>query len=138
MPSSIRKIEYFHVAVRDRPGEAYRLLEHLSKAGVNLLAFNAVPAGLEMTQLVLFPEAADLLVQVAAEKRLELLGPQHALLIQGDDELGALTDVHRRLFDAGVNVSASSGVADGRGGYSYVIYLRETDLARAADALAIS
>lgn len=137
MPQRIRKIQYFHATVRDRPGEAYKLLERLSRAGVNLLAFNAVPAGLEQTQLVLFPEAADLLTQVAAETRLELFGPQHALLIEGDDELGALTDIHRRLFDAGVNVSASSGLADGHGGYGYLIYVREADLAKAVEALAI-
>ncbi len=137
MPRSIRQVEYFHATVRDRPGEAYRLLEKLSKAGVNLLAFNAVPAGLEQTQLVLFPEAADLLAEVAAERRLELYGPMHALLIQGDDELGALTELHRRLFDAGVNVSASSGLSDGRGGFGYLIYLREGDLAQAVEALAI-
>lgn len=137
MPRNIRTVEYFHTTVRDRPGEAYRFLEHLSAAGVNLLAFNAVPAGLEQTQLVLFPERADFLVTVAAERGLDLLGPHHALLIQGDDELGALTDIHRLLTDAGVNVSASSGVADGQGGYGYIIYVRDGDLAAAGRALGL-
>jgi len=134
---TIRQIEYFYTMVRDQPGEAYGMLSRLGAAGVNLLAFNAVPAGVEQTQLVLFPESADLLAQVTAEKGLVLNGPHHALLIQGDDELGALAEIHRLLFEAGVNVSASGGVADGRGGYGYVIYLREQDVATAAEALGI-
>jgi hypothetical protein len=134
---TIRQIEYFYTMVRDRPGEAYGMLSRLGAAGVNLLAFNAVPAGVDQTQLVLFPENGDFLDQVTAEKGLELEGPHHALLIQGDDELGALSDIHRVLFEAGVNVSASGGVADGRGGFGYVIYLRENDVARAVGALGI-
>jgi hypothetical protein len=134
---TIRQIEYFYTMVRDQPGEAYQMLSRLGAAGVNLLAFNAVPAGLDQIQLVLFPESVDFLAQVMAEKGLELDGPHHALLIQGDDELGALAEIHRLLFEAGVNVSASSGVADGRGSYGYVIYLREDDVTDAAAALGI-
>jgi hypothetical protein len=32
--------------------------------------------------------------------------------------------VHAKLYEAKVNVYVSSGVADGRGGYGYVIYVR--------------
>lgn len=137
MAQTIRQIEYFYTMVQDQPGEAYAMLSRLGLAGVNLLAFNAVPAGLDLTQLVLFPENVDFLAQVMAEKGLELDGPHHALLIQGDDELGALAKIHRLLFDADVNVSASGGLADGRGGYGYVIYLRENDVSSAARALGI-
>ncbi len=137
MARIIRQVEYFYTTVRDRPGEAYGLLSRLSAAGVNLLAFNAVPAGLEQVQLVLFPEDAELLSEVARQRSLELLGPHHALLIQGDDELGALAEIHRRLADLGINVSASSGLADGRGGYGYVIYVRAEDIAQTAQALGL-
>jgi hypothetical protein len=137
MQRNIKRVEYFHATVRDEPGEAYRFLERLSAAGVNLLAFHAVPAGLEQMQLMLFPESSELLGRVAAERGLELLGPHDALMIQGDDELGALADVHRLLFDAGVNVAASSGLSDGRGGYGYLIYVSDGDVAAAASALGL-
>ena len=131
----IRQLEYYYAMVRDRPGEAYRLLAGLGAAGVNLMAFNAVPAGLELTQVVLFPDDPELLAKVAQDRDLELNGPHHALFIQGDDRLGALAEIHSVLFEAGVNVAASSGVADGQGGYGYVIYLRAEDVAAAAKAL---
>lgn len=62
-------------------------------------------------------------------------GPHHALLIQGDDELGALAGIHQRLYEADINVFASSGVTDGQGSYGYVIYVKEDDFERAAETL---
>ncbi len=101
---------------------------------MNLLAFNAVPAGLDQTQLMLFPEAPEQLICTAAKMELVLAGPQHALLIQGDDELGAFADIHRKLYDARIKVYASSGVADGHGGYGYIVYVRSQDIESAARA----
>lgn len=135
MASSIRKVDYFHCTVRDRPGEAYQVLSVLAGHGVELLAFNATPGGIEHTQLVLFPADVEALLRAAGELGLVLTGPQHAILIQGDDELGALVRIHRRLYDNGINVFASSGVADGRGGYGYVIYVRGEQFEQAAAAL---
>jgi hypothetical protein len=65
-----------------------------------------------------------------------LTGPQHACLIQGDDHLGALAEIHKRLRDANVNIYASTGVTDGDGRYGYVIYVKEEDHQSAAKALA--
>jgi hypothetical protein len=68
---------------------------------------------------------------------LVLDGPHPALLVQGDDELGALAEVHGRLYQAGVDVYASSGVTDGRGTYGYVIYVREDQVQEAYRALEV-
>ncbi len=62
MSTKVRAVEYFHVTVKARPGEAYRLLSQLAAADVNLLAFNAIPIGPEVTQLVLFPDSTDGLI----------------------------------------------------------------------------
>lgn len=137
MASRIRRVEYFHATVKDRPGEAYRFLSRLAGTGVNLLAFSAVPAGIEHTQLMLFPESVESLLRAAASDGLILSGPQHAILIQGDDELGALADVHRKLSESRVNVSASTGVADGQGGFGYVVFVRSEDIERAAGVLGL-
>jgi hypothetical protein len=137
MAVKIRKAEYFHATVRDAPGEGYRFLTALSDAGVNLLAFSAIPVGPEHTQLVLFAEDSAKLKTIAAESGTVLVGPQHAVLVHGDDELGALAGIHRRLAEAGVNVFASNGVTDGQGRYGYVLYVRPGDLNGAAEALGI-
>jgi predicted amino acid-binding ACT domain protein len=135
MAVTVRGVEYFYTTVEDRPGEAYGLLSHLAEAGVNLLAFSAIPFGPEHTQLVLFPENTSLLTDVAQKASLTLTGPQCAFLVQGDDRLGAFADIHRMLSDAQVNVYASSGVTDSRGGFGYVLYVRPEDYRKAAAVL---
>ena len=112
MAYTIRPVEYYYVNVRDELGAAYRVLSALAARGVSLLAFTAVPSGPSLAQFALFPEDPNKLVAEARAAQIALDGPHHALLVQGDDELGALAAVHERLFEAGVDVYASSGVTD--------------------------
>jgi len=137
MACSVRCVEYFSTTVLGQPGEAYKFLETLAGLGINLLAFTAVPIGPLHTQLTLFPEETGRLAREAQSDSLALDGPHPALLVQGDDELGALAELHKRLSDARVNVYASTGVADGRGSFGYVIYLRPEEFARAMEALGL-
>jgi hypothetical protein len=128
--ATIRRIAYCSVVVEDRPGEAFRYLSQMEEGGVNLLAFHAIPLGLDKTQLVMFPDHLDDLAAVAQREAWGLSAPQHAFLIQGDDHLGALVDWHRQLAEHSINVACSSGIADGRGGFAYVIYVRHEDVDR--------
>lgn len=135
MEAKARIVDYFYTMVKDRPGEACKILSHFAREDVNLLAFSAVPVGHEQTQLVVFPEHTDRLVRAAEKSGLNLVGPHHAILIQGDDRLGALVGLLQKLCDARINMSSSWGVTDGRGGYGYVIHVRAEDVAQAARVL---
>lgn len=135
MSASIQDVEYYYVSVRDRPGEAYRLLTKLAESDVNLLAFAASPMGPDYTQLVLYPENVHGLTKAAERLGLNLTGPHRAFLIQGDDRLGALVDLHMKLSEAQVNVAASTGVTDGRGGFGYVVHVKSDDFERASSLL---
>lgn len=135
MAATVRCVDYFYVTVADRPGEAYKLLAEFASAEVNLLAFGAIPVGPTDTQLTVFPESTGRMANTIERLGLTIHGPHSALLVQGDDQLGALVDIHRTLSDASINIYASNGVTDGQGGYGYVIYIRPEDLNRAADLL---
>lgn len=95
--------------MKDRPGEGYKILTSLADLGVNMLAFAAVPVGPEHTQLAIFPGDAPKLTHAAVAAGMTLIGPYPAFLVSGDDELGALAAIHRRLYEAKVNVYASNG-----------------------------
>ena len=138
MAHRVRRVDYYYANVRDEMGAAYRVLTALAERGVVLLAFTAVPAGPALAQFTLFPEDPGKLVAEARAAQLVLDGPHHALLVQGDDELGALASVHERLFEAGVDIYASSGVTDGQGSFGYVVYVREDQFEKAADALGLT
>lgn len=137
MAARISRVGYYYALVKDRPGEACHLLTRLATARVNLLAFSAIPMGVDQTQLVIFPESQEELLRGAENHGIVLQGPHHAFLVRGDDELGALVDLHLRLSDAAVNVSSSTGMTDGRGGYGYMLYVRPEEYERAAQVLGV-
>ncbi len=137
MDVTIREVSYFYVTVADRPEKAYEMLSDLALAEINLLAFSAVPYGPHHAQLTIFPDNADNMVRAAEALGLPLIGPQHALLVQGDDQLGALASIHVKLEKEGVEVYASSGVTTGQGHFGYVIYVKEEHHEVAAWALGL-
>ena len=136
MKFSVRTVEYFYTRVVDAPGRAYELLARLASEEINLLAFSAVPYGPNHVELTIFPDRSEDFRRVAAKLGWTLVGPQHACLIQGDDQLGALAEIQKRLLEARVVIYASAGVTDGEGRFGYVIYVKEEDHHAASKALA--
>jgi hypothetical protein len=132
---NITRVDYFYTSVKDQPGEAYKVLTALADQGINLLAFNAVPLGSSGTQFSLFPENTQLLISIADKAGIELQGPNPALLIQGYDEIGALAEIHKKLFDADINIYSGDCVTSGKGTFAYVVYLRPDEYDRALSVL---
>jgi len=133
--ATVRRVQYFYVAIPGEPDEADGMLSHLAEQGTNLLALNIVPMGPNRTQLTLFPDDPPRLQTAAKAAGLTLDGPHVALLVQGEDKMGALAGVHARLHKAGVEVYASSAIVDGRGYFGSVLYLRAEEADRAVAAL---
>jgi hypothetical protein len=135
MALTVRTIEYFNTRIQDVPGKAYEVLAQLASEEVNVLAFSAVHFGPNHVELTIFPDRSDIFLELAQTLGWNVTGPQHACLVQGDDHLGAIAEIQKKLVDAGVNIYASSGVTDGTGHYGYVIYFKEGDHEKAAKAL---
>jgi len=135
MAYTARKVEYFYITVNTTVEEAYQLLVNLADLGVNFLAMTSIPLGPASTQLTLFPEDTSRLVTVARQTGLTLTGPYPAVLVQGDDEIGALAHILEHVRHENVDVYASSGVTDGKGHYGYILYVRPEQADRAARAL---
>lgn len=137
MSFKIRKVDYFYTNVEDQPGEGYKVLSTLSLAGINLLAFTAIPVGPKRTQLTIFPEETNKFVVQAKNANINIDGPYPALLVQGDDQLGAFAEIHHKLYDENINVYAATGVTDGKGAYGYLLYIRPEKYEAAVKALNI-
>lgn len=136
MAISVRSVEYFYIRIENEPRRAYELLGRMAAEDINLLAFSAVPFGPDHVELTIFPERTANFQGFIAKSGLATTGPQHAILVGGDDHLGALAEIHKKLADAGVRIYASSGVTDAQGRYAYVVYTKEGDHIAAARALA--
>lgn len=135
MSYTIRRVDYFYTTVESEPGTAYDLLDQLARLGINMLAFTGMPLGPDRVQLAMFPEDPHKLVDAAKKAGFALDGPHRAILVQGDDTLGALAEIHARLAEATVDVYASTAVTDGRGAFGYLVYVRPDEYDRAAKAL---
>jgi len=137
MAIRIQRARYFHITVRDRPGEGCRVLADLGEEGADLLAFTAVPTGPGTAVLRVFPEDEDILLRAAERSGIVLHDPENAFIVRGDEHLAALTAIHRRFADANINIYASNGILDSRGGYCCVIYVRPEDIERASVVLGV-
>jgi hypothetical protein len=135
MALEIKRVEYYNITVGDLAREASKLLSVFATAGVNLLAFKAVPLGPQLAQFTLFPNDGSKMTEDAKKARLELDGPHSALLIKDNDESGALADIYEKLAQAGFAIPESSGIADINGGYGVVLYLDKEDCEKAIRAL---
>lgn len=130
-----RLVEYSYTSLGVPSDEAYAFLTDLAGLGVNFLALTSVPIGPSVTQLTLFPEDPLRFRSAAKQANLTLQGPYPAVLVQGDDEIGALAQIHEKLRKENVDVYATSGVTDGKGYYGYILHVRPVDAERAVRAL---
>ena len=138
MLESVKNVDYYYTIVADRPGEARKLLEFLSERTVNLLALTAFPIGEGKSQIDLIPDDPEVLKDAAADANISLVGPKKAFLLQGEDRIGALYDVHLKLSNAGINIYACNGVVDGKGRFGYVIWVAPDDFDEASKVLRAS
>lgn len=138
MLESVKNVDYYYTIVADRPGEARKLLEFLSERTVNLLALTAFPIGEGKSQIDLIPDDPEVLKAAAADANIPLVGPKKAFLLQGEDRIGALYDVHLKLSNAGINIYACNGVVDGKGRFGYVIWVAPDDFDEASKVLRAS
>jgi len=137
MAENIRTVEYYYSIVADEPGRGRRLMEHLSEKSINLISFTAFPIGSGRSQISFIVENSELLEEAARDAGVDLVGPMKAFLVQGRDRVGALHDHLLKLSNAGVNVTAANGVIDGGGRYGFVIWVKQTEVDKAAEALEI-
>jgi hypothetical protein len=138
MAFDIKSVEYYYITVEDKVGEGFKLLSVFAGVGVNLLAFEAVPLGPMRTQFTLFPDDGLKMTDGAKKAGLTLDGPHSALLIKGDnDESGALAGIYEKLSQADINVYASNGIADIKGGYGVILYFKQEDYEKAVAALEV-
>jgi hypothetical protein len=103
------------VTVPDAPGEGQRILSALKDSGVNLLAFLGFPLGGGQSQIDLVPEDPGSLREAAERAGVTLSEAKRALLIQGDDRVGAVADATAKLAEANINLTAAAATGAGSG-----------------------
>jgi hypothetical protein len=138
MTMEIKKVEYYNITVEGNAVEGFKLLSVFANAGVNLLAFKAIPVEPNYTRFTLFPDDSLKMKDGAKKAGLNLDGPHFALIVKGyDDESGECANIHEKISKAGIIVYESSGIANIKGSYGVVLYLKQEDCEKAMAALKV-
>lgn len=134
MSDNLRKVDYFYVTVPNTPGQGAKVLSGLAAEGVNLLAFSGFPSG-KRGQLDLIPEDSAQFKRAAKKLKLKLSARKTGFLYQGDDRVGAMTDVVNALAGAKINVTAMDAVTSGGGRFGAIFWVKPQSVAKAAKLL---
>jgi hypothetical protein len=134
MAETIRKVDYFKMETGNKPGEAARILGALKGEGVNLLAFSGFPRG-RRAQLDFIAEDSDAFKKAAKKGGLAISAKKSGFLIQGADRVGAIADIVSRLGNAKINITAIDALCAGEGRYGAILWVKSSDVAKAAKAL---
>jgi prephenate dehydratase len=131
---AVRKASYYSMKVPQRPGAGAQLLAALKAAKVNLLAFTGFPAS-GGAQVDFIPKDNARFMQAARKAKLKVSGRKTVFLAQGEDRVGALTQVLGRLARAKINVVSLQAVTAGKGRYGAMFWVKAKDVGRASRVL---
>jgi hypothetical protein len=135
MAETIRRVEYYYVVVPDKAGAGASVLDALQDGGVNLLAYLGFPCGRGKSQLDLVPANASALKRAARAAGLRLSRARRAFLVEGDDRIGAVAELTRRLALAKINITAACATIAGHGRYGMILWVSPASYGRAARVL---
>ena len=132
--ASVRKASYYSMKVPQRPGSGAMLLAALKAAKMNLLAFTGFPEG-GGAQVDFVPQDNAKFLKVARRAKLKISSRKTVFIAQGDDKVGALTQVLGKLGKAKINLVALSAVTAGKRRYGMLFWVKPKDVAQAARLL---
>ena len=134
MTDTVKKVTYFAMDVPNKPGEGARVLQALSAAGVNLLAFSGFPSG-RKAQLDFIPEDVMAFKNAVKKAKIQTRRQKFGFLIQGEDRKGAVADLLNMMAEKKINVTAIDAVSAGAGRYGAILWVGTKDVSKAAKAL---
>ena len=137
MADTIRVVDYYYTTTPDKPGEGAQLLRVLRDARTNLLALSAFPSQ-RKTQVDFVPSDSAAFLAAAKAAKIKLSRPKKALLVQGDDRVGAIHEILAKLASAKINVTSTQGITAGGGRYGAILWVDQKDVKKAATALGAS
>lgn len=131
---AVRKASYYSMKVPQRPGSGAQLLAALKAAKVNLLAFTGFPAS-GGAQVDFIPKDNAKFAAAARKAKMKLSARKTVFLAQGEDRVGALTQVLNKLAKAKINVVSLQAVTAGKGRYGAMLWVKRKDVGKASRVL---
>ena len=135
MAYRVQKVNYCYVTVPSRAGQGEKILNELKEAGINLLAFSGFPLKGGKSQVDLVSDNTAGIRRLAKKNGWRLSQTKKGFLVRGNDELGAVHKIMKKLADVKINVTAADAVAAAGGRYAMIMWVKPKDYTRAARIL---
>ena len=136
MADTVRTAQYFKMKVANKAGKCAGVLDSLSKAKVNLLAFSGFPLK-RRAQLDFVPSDPAAFKAAIKKAKLTVRGPKTCFLVEGDDRPGVGARLMSKLAEAKINVTSLQAVSAGAGRYGTILWVNPRDVKKAAKALGL-
>jgi hypothetical protein len=133
---NIRLAQYFKLKIANKVGKGESVLESLSKAKVNLLAFSGFPLK-RRAQLDFVPSEPSAFRAAVKKAKLKVSGPKTCFLVDGDDRPGAGARLVAKLAHAKINITSLQAISIGAGRYGAILWVKPRDVKKATKALGL-
>jgi len=131
---AVRKASYYSMNVPQRPGSGAQLLAALKAAKVNLLAFTGFPAS-GGAQVDFVPQDSAKFAKAARKAKMKLSARKTVFLTQGNDKVGALTQILGKLAKAKINLVSLQAVTAGKRRFGAMFWVKAKDVGKASRVL---
>jgi hypothetical protein len=135
MAYRVRKVNYCKMTVPSRVGQAEAVLSAVKEAGINMHAFSGFPTKAGKSQIDFISDDSAAIRRLAKKSNWRLSKTKKAFLVQGNDEIGAVHKIFKKLSDEKINVTAADSVAAGVGRYGMILWVKPKVYNRAARVL---
>ena len=135
MAYRVRKVNYCKMTVPSRVGQAEAVLSAVKEAGINMHAFSGFPSKAGKSQIDFVSDDSAAIRRLAKKSGWRLSKTKKAFLVQGNDEIGAIHKIFKKLADEKINVTAADAVAAGVGRYGMILWVKPKVYNRAARVL---
>jgi hypothetical protein len=135
MAYRVRKVNYCKMTVPSRAGQAEAVLSAVKDAGINMHAFSGFPSKAGKSQIDFISDDSPAIRRLAKKSNWRLSKIKKAFLVQGNDEVGAVHKIFKKLADEKINVTAADAVAAGVGRYGMILWVKPKVYNRAARVL---
>ena len=138
MADVIARVDYYMGIIPNKVGEGARILQAFTGAGINFTGFLGYPKTARNAEVILVVEEKTLpLAGIAKKAGLALGKKQRGFFVNGEDRLGAVTEIAGKLSAAGINIVSVHAMCAGAGRYGALVTVDSKDLRKAAKSLGV-
>ncbi len=135
MAYRVRKVNYCKMTVSSRAGQGEKVLRVIKEAGIDMYAFSGFPTKAGKSQVDFVSGDTAAIKRLAKKFSWRLSNTKKAFLVQGNDQIGAIHKIFKKLADEKINVTAADAVAAGVGRYGMILWVKPKVYNRAARVL---